>query len=163
MEIGIEAPSEAELQRALMFEPRFHDATALVEELPAALLPHEQLGRIAALIQRHVHATETLQSYAVSLCRATQAPATIGIELEGVDTKSLMQAGVSPRGSSMLLRAARVAAWLDGRDMLVPEDLHGVFLETVAHRIYFRPMHELRRSELAPALLRAILARVPVP
>jgi len=163
MEIGIEAPSDSELQRTLMFDPRFHDATALVEELPAGLLPHSDLGRIAALIQRHVRATETLQSYAVNLCRATAAPASLGIELDGVEMESLMQAGISPRGASMLLRAARVAAWLDGRDVLVPEDLHGVFFETVAHRIYFRPVYELRRSELAPALVRAILARVPVP
>jgi MoxR-like ATPase len=163
MEIAVEAPVDRELQRTLMFDPRFHDATALVDELPVALLPHEHLGRIAALVQRHVRATETLQDYAVNLCRATVAPSSYGVELDGVETESLMQAGISPRGSSMLLRAARVAAWLDGRDMLVPEDLHSVFLETVAHRIYFRPMYELRRAELAPALVRAILARVPVP
>ena len=50
MEIAIEAPGDSELQRALMFDPRFHDATALVDELPVALLPHEHLGRIAALV-----------------------------------------------------------------------------------------------------------------
>jgi len=163
MEIPIEAPSEPELQRALMFDPRFHDTTELVDELPAGLLPHAELGRIAALIQRHVRATETLQSYAVNLCRATAAPAAFGVHVDGADAESLVLAGVSPRGSSMLLRAARVAAWLEGRDMLVPEDLHAVFLETVAHRVFFRPVYELRRAELAPEFLRAVLARVPVP
>jgi MoxR-like ATPase len=163
MEIAIEAPGDAELQRALMFDPRFHDTTALVEELPAGLLPHAELGRIAALIQRHVRATETLQSYAVNLCHATAAPADFGVHVDGADAGSLVLAGISPRGSSMLLRAARVAAWLDGRDMLVPEDLHAVFFETVAHRVFFRPVYELRRAELAPEFVRAILARVPVP
>jgi MoxR-like ATPase len=162
MEIGIEAPSDPAMQRALMFDPRYHDATALIEEVPAALLPHAELGRIAALIQRHVRATETLERYAVNLCRATADPAAFGVELEDVDTGSLVLAGVSPRGASMLLRAARVAAWLDGRDMLVPDDLHAVFEETIAHRLILRPVHELRRAEIAPAFVRAILARVPV-
>jgi MoxR-like ATPase len=165
MEISIEAPTEPELLRTLMFDVRFHDPTALVEEVPAGLVDHRALGGVARLIQRHVRATETLQQYAVNLCRATGAPAEFGIELDdlGVDVRDLVEAGLSPRGASMLLRAARVAAWLDGRDMLVPEDVHAVFVETVAHRLYLRPLYELRRALIAPALARAILARVPVP
>jgi MoxR-like ATPase len=165
MEISIDAPAEHELLRSLMFDVRFHDATALVEEVPAGLLSHAELGGVAVLIQRHVRATETLQRYAVNLCRATSAPAEFGVALDdaGVDVGQLVEAGISPRGASMLLRAARVAAWLDGRDMLVPEDLHAVFLEAVAHRLYFRPVYELRRAQIAPALVREILARVPVP
>ena len=46
-----------------------------------------------------------------------------------------MLAGASPRGMSMLLRAARVAAWLDGRDHVTPEDVQAVFAETIAHRL----------------------------
>jgi MoxR-like ATPase len=163
MEIAIDAPAAPELQRELMFDPRYHDTAALVAEVPAALLPYVELGRIAGLVQRHVHATETLQRYALDLCRATVAPASFGVALPELDVGMLIQAGISPRGASMLLRAARVAAWLDGRDMLVPEDLHAVFHETVGHRVFFRPVYELRRAELAPALLRAILARVAVP
>jgi MoxR-like ATPase len=163
MEIAIEPPADPAVQRALMFDPRFHDTAALVDELPPALLPHGDLGAIAALIQRHVRATDTLQSYAVNLCRATADPAAFGVHVEGADAGQLVLSGISPRGSSMLLRAARVAAWLEGRDMLVPEDLHAVFYEAAAHRIFFKPVYELRRSEIAPALVRAILARVPVP
>ena len=43
-----------------------------------------------------------------------------------INMKKLILAGASPRGMSYLLRAARVAAWLNGRDMVVPEDLREV-------------------------------------
>ena len=33
-----------------------------------------------------------------------------------------MLAGASPRGMSLMMRAARVAAWLDARDHVTPED-----------------------------------------
>jgi MoxR-like ATPase len=164
MEIAIEAPDDRELQRTPHVRsalPRCHGARGRAARRVA---PRTSIWSASQRSSSdNVRATETLQNYAVNLCRATVAPCSYGVELDGVETESLMQAGISPRGSSMLLRAARVAAWLDGRDMLVPEDLHSVFLETVAHRIYFRPMYELRRGELAPALVRAILARVPVP
>lgn len=162
MEIVIEAPAEVELQRRLMFDTRFHDTATLVEEVPSALLSHTELAGVAALIQRQVRSTEALQGYAIRLCQATSDPAAFDIRLDNVEMEALIQAGVSPRGSSMLLRAARVAAWLDGRDMLVPEDLHEVFLETVAHRVFFRPVYELHRAEIAPAFVRAILSRVPL-
>ena len=65
-----------------------------------------------------------------------------------------MQAGISPRGSSMLLRAARVPPGSTGEDMLVPEDLHSVFLETVAApHLFSAQLYELRRGDLAPALI----------
>jgi MoxR-like ATPase len=63
----------------------------------------------------------------------------------------------------MLLRAAKVAAWLAGRDMLLPEDIHAVFAETVAHRVFFTPVYELRRSSLAAELMTQILRQVPAP
>ena len=64
---------------------------------------------------------------------------------------------------SMLLRAGRVLAWLDGRTHVVPEDLQGVFREAVAHRVFFSPVYELRRSEIAGALMSEILERVAAP
>jgi MoxR-like ATPase len=64
---------------------------------------------------------------------------------------------------SMLVRAAKVAAWLAGRTDLSPEDLRGVFHEVIAHRIFFTPIHELQRARLGSALTSAVLRAVPVP
>ena len=78
-------------------------------------------------------------------------------------TDELMMTGIGPRGSSMLVRAAKVSAWLDGRLELAPEDVMAVFHEVVAHRVFFNPVYELQRSWLAPAFTQAILASVPAP
>ncbi len=74
-----------------------------------------------------------------------------------------MLAGASPRGMSLLLRAARVAAWLDGRGFVTPEDVQAVFVETIAHRLCYQPVYELHRHEIAPRLMSGILAAVAAP
>ena len=163
MEVLIEAPGDPVQQRALMFDPKFHDVDSLIEQVAPGVVPYARLNTVAALIQRQIQATDTLQDYALKLCRATRHPAEFGIALDGVDIEALILAGVSPRGMSMLLRAAKVAAWLAGRDMLLPEDIHAVFVETVAHRVFFTPVYELHRSRLAAELMTQILGQVPAP
>jgi len=75
----------------------------------------------------------------------------------------LILAGASPRGMGMLLRAARVVAWFSGRDYLVPEDIRAVLPSTLVHRVFFTPVYELRRAELADALVAQMLDRVATP
>jgi len=118
---------------------------------------------VSDLIQRSVQASDALQSYALNLWRATALPAAHGVRLSDLDTAQLMLAGASPRGMSMLLRAARVTAWLDGRDYLTPEDVQAVFVETIAHRLCYQPVYEMRRHEISDRLMSAILASVAAP
>jgi MoxR-like ATPase len=62
-----------------------------------------------------------------------------------------------------LLRAARVMAWLGGRTHLVPGDITSVVPATLGHRVFFTPVYELRRGEIAAALVTKILEQVPTP
>ena len=163
MEVTIDAPVADTERRQLMFDPRFHDTEALVATLAPALLPHTELNAVAGLIQRSVQASPALQDYALALWRATAAPADCGVVLEGVDSARLMLAGASPRGMSMLLRAARVVAWLDGRDHATPEDVQAVFVETLAHRLCLQPVYEMRRHEITGPLMAGILNNVAAP
>ena len=163
MEITVEVPSDPELLRALMTDIRYHDAAALIGEMEPGTVPFRELNEAAARIQSAVGTSGTLQRYALDLWTATRNPAELDFEIEGVDTAGLVQAGASPRGMSMLLRAARVAAWLAGRNEVVPEDLHAVFEPTVAHRIFFTPLYEMRRSEIAGRLATGILETVASP
>jgi MoxR-like ATPase len=163
MEIEIQAPSDPEIQRALMVETRFHNVDKLLERLPQGLLAFDQLNAVAERIQNRVQTTSVLQTYALDLCRATSAPDVYGVRMSDVDVTQLVQTGVSPRGASMLLRAARVAAWLDGRDSVAPEDIHQVFRVTVGHRVFLKPVYELRRSELIEEFLDQVLNRVAAP
>ena len=75
----------------------------------------------------------------------------------------LVQGGASPRGLAYLVRAARVRAWLEGRDMLVPEDVRDVFAETMAHRIFLDPVYELRRETIVRDLCAEVLAHTAAP
>ena len=166
MEVTLETPTDTAEREALVFDPRFHDTDALVDTLPAGLVSHRELGALASAIQSHIHASPALRRYALALWSASERPSESGVRLASapeLDASQLVLAGASPRGMSMLLRAARVAAWLDGRDHLVPEDLQAVFHEVLAHRLVLQPVYELRRAALAPALTAAILQAVPAP
>ena len=72
-------------------------------------------------------------------------------------------AGASPRGMSALMRGARVVAWFDGRDHVLPEDVHAVLPATLGHRVFFTPVYELRRAEIGPQLIGQIMDKVASP
>lgn len=163
MEVTIETPAGDDERRRLMFDPVFHDTDLLLGQLQPAMVPYRELGALAHAIQQTVQASDALQNYALGLWRATAAPAEYGVQLSDIDTARLMLAGASPRGMSMLLRAARVAAWLDGRAFVTPEDVQAVFVPTLSHRLCYQPVYELRRHEIAPRLMAGILRSVAAP
>ena len=163
MEITIDSPASDEDRRELMFNPRYHDTDRLMDELAPAMVNYQALNEVAEVIQRSVQASQALQNYALGLWRATAVPADYGVKLSGLDTAQLMLAGASPRGMSYLLRAARVAAWLEGRNFVTPEDVQAVFVETIAHRLCYQPVYEMRRQEISGPLMGGILSSVAAP
>lgn len=163
MEISIDAPNDRDLQRDLMFNPRFHNVDALIDTLQAGLVPYAQLNAVAEAVQSSVRAELALQDYAVNLWRALRNPADAGVAFDDVDTLRLVAGGASPRGMAMLMRAARCRAWLENRDYLTPDDIRAVFHDTVSHRVFFTPAYELRRENLAPRLLNSVLDKVSAP
>jgi MoxR-like ATPase len=118
---------------------------------------------LAPKIQQDVIAGEAVQDFVEHLRLATHRPQDYGIQLPDVEMDELMVAGMGPRGASMLVRAAKVAAWLEGRNYLAPQDVAAVFHEVVAHRVFFTPIYELQRKWLNRAYTQAILNQVPTP
>lgn len=163
MEISMKAPADAEARRALLFEPRFHDVDLLLEEIVEPALDHRALGDVAASIQERVKASDALQRYVVALWDALLDPTSAGVDLPDVEMQGLVRGGASPRGLAFLVRAARVRAWLEGRDALVPEDIREIFIETMAHRIFIDPIYAMRGDEIVKDLCRAAFAAVPAP
>ena len=108
-------------------------------------------------------ASPTLEKYALNLWKATRAPLTYGVKVSNVDMNRLVLAGASPRGMSMMVRAARVNAWLNERTAVTPEDIHAVLHETISHRLVFSPIYEMRRTEIARELLSGIMNAVAAP
>jgi MoxR-like ATPase len=163
MEITIDPPATDADRRTLMFDTRFHNTDRLVGALQGAMLEYHELNAVAALIQSSVQASDALQTYALNLWRATAVPGEFGVRIADVDIDQLMLAGASPRGMSMLLAAARVAAWLEGRSYVTPEDVQAVFVETIAHRLCYQPVFELRRQDISGPLMSGILGSVAAP
>jgi MoxR-like ATPase len=162
-ELNMPTPSDPDVRRSLVFDPVFHDVDALIEQVTPSILRWEELNAVGAAIQRGVSASATIERYALDIWQATETPQRFDIVLEGVDMQRLILVGASPRGMSAMLRAARVVAWLEGRQHLIPEDIHTVLLPALGHRVFFTPIYELRRQELAEALTAQIMAKVAVP
>jgi MoxR-like ATPase len=94
-------------------------------------------------------ATDEVLEYVVAVVRATR-------DLPAVEL------GASPRAAVHLLGAARARARLDGRDFVTPDDVGGVAVAVLAHRLVLRPEAELDRYRPGDAIATA-LSRVPVP
>lgn len=163
MEIPIDIPNDRELKKSLMFNTRFQHAESLTQEVESNILQFDQLNAFSDIIQNHIKSSDVIEEYALDLWEATQNPAKFGIRMESVDVGRLILAGASPRGMGLLLKAARVHAWLMNRDSLYPEDIHAVFHEIIAHRLAFNAMYENRRTTLARELTAHILDTVTVP
>jgi MoxR-like ATPase len=163
MELQIEAPESKQVRKELIFDPRFHDVDGLIEQVQYGVIPYQQLNTVAATIQRSIHVSETIQDYVLELWQATRKPADYGINIDGVDMQRLILAGLSPRAMSMLIQAARVASWMDGRNAVLPEDIQNIFQPVAAHRIFFTPAYELRRAEIINQLTDSVLRQIAAP
>lgn len=76
------------------------------------------------------HISKELEEYLVQLIIATRKPEKYDGELAG-----MVMFGASPRATIALDRAAKINAWLAGRDFVTPEDIHAVIYDILRHRI----------------------------
>jgi MoxR-like ATPase len=90
-----------------------------------------------------------VQAYIVAIARATRESPSLAL-------------GVSPRGATMLLHAAKAWAWLAGRRFVTPDEVKAIAKPTLRHRVQLRPEVELE-GVTADGVLDGILASVPVP
>jgi len=75
---------------------------------------------------RRVHSSDALRAYIVALLAHTRNDARAEL-------------GASPRAGLMLLRAAKARALLLGRDHVLPDDVQGLAMMVLAHRIVLAP------------------------
>ncbi len=112
------------------------------------VLTPEQL-RPARAAGREVRASDDVLGYVVDLVRGTRSAPSV-------------QLGVSPRGATALLAAARAWAWLRAAPAMTPDHVQDMALPVLRHRIRLRPEAELEGVSV-DAVLRGILATVQVP
>ena len=162
-ELNMTTPLDEEVRRALIVDVAYHDTDNLLQSIDHGLCPGVELNRIGAEIQRYVKSSQAIEKYLLELWQATESPHRFGVDIAGVEIDRLVLAGASPRGMSALMRGARVVAWFDGRDHVLPEDVHAVLPATLGHRVFFTPVYELRRAEIAPQLIGQIMDKVASP
>ncbi|MEK9771319.1 MAG: MoxR family ATPase [Nitrosomonadales bacterium] len=160
MEIPISIPNDDQLMTNLIFDTQYHDADKLIEKIKENIFQFNELNNVSAEIQNTVKATKDLESYALNIWKATSNPKKYGISISDIDIERLIISGASPRGISMMMKCARVNAWINDRTNILPEDLHKIFHETIAHRLVFNPMYDLRRTEISRELTKEIINKV---
>jgi MoxR-like ATPase len=163
MEIPILIPKADQMMKDLVFETKFHNADKLIEEVKPDLIKFNKLNELSETIQENIKASDALKNYALRLWKATKNPGDYGIKLSDIDMNRLIVSGASPRGMSMMMKAARVNAWLNDRTSVTPADIHPVFHETIAHRLVFNPVYEMRRTIIARDLTNGILNAINAP
>ncbi|HEY4536305.1 MAG TPA: MoxR family ATPase [Enteractinococcus sp.] len=72
------------------------------------------------------------------------------------------QTGVSPRGSTALMKTAKAWAWLVGRDFITPDDVQALLLPCLRHRVSLRPEAEMDGVNI-DQVLSGLISTVPVP
>jgi MoxR-like ATPase len=105
-----------------------------------------EAGQVAV---RGVRVSPEVAGYIVDIARATRESPSLSL-------------GVSPRGATALLRAARAWAWLSGRDFVTPDDVKSLAHASLVHRLGLRPEAELEGVDVAQVLSSAV-GSVPVP
>jgi len=96
-----------------------------------------------------VRMDDAVLDYAVRLARATRSwPGVV--------------AGAGPRGGISLMRAARAAALLEGRDYVTPDDVKRMALPALRHRIAPSPELELEGRD-TDTILKGLLEKIEAP
>ncbi len=96
------------------------DRRELLPGMPAVLNP-DAVRELQSAVQQ-VHAAPALVEYVQTLVASTRRRTDVLL-------------GLSPRAGQGLVRAARAWALMDGRAMVLPEDVQAVFAAVAAHRL----------------------------
>jgi MoxR-like ATPase len=158
--------SAAQVDRFLFkLDVPFPDAAGLGDILdrttgPAAPQARAVAGGPALLrmadLSRGVSIAEDVRDYAVRLLLATHPDHPFAPEAVRRDVRR----GASPRGAQAIIRGARVAALLDGRDAVTVDDLRALATPSLRHRILLNAGAE-SRGLTADDVVQALLEAVP--
>ena len=117
-------------------------------EKAETVIQREELLNLQDQVQK-VFMDDRILSYVADLAEATR-------------DHELITLGLSPRGTLALCRMSKAAAFVEGRDYVVPEDIKKVFGDVAGHRMVLesRARYEDKTSR---EILDEILDTVPVP
>ena len=120
------------------------------------ILTKEDIFAIRAEVNK-VKISESLERYIIELVTATRKPKEYKLDHEA----QYIQFGASPRASINLNLAAKGAAYLEGRDYVLPEDIKEMALDVMNHRIIMNYEAEADNVKTAD-IVKALLSKVPI-
>lgn len=130
--------------------------------MPAAdirpALSREDLLATQAWVRDSVYVHDSLYGYIADVVRATRH----GTEGRLAEIRPYIHLGASPRASIAFVQAARVLAWLEGRDYVIPEDIKELAMDILRHRIQ-RSFDALSEDVSVESIIAGILDTVIVP
>ena len=137
--------------------PKMKDELDMVLARQGGVNPLEQVEQVVSRAElaamqdavSQIYIKDSVINYVISLVNQTRSI-------------SQIERGASPRATLALVSMAKAAAYLNGRDYVLPEDVKTVFVGTVAHRLLLSA--EARAQGLsAERLLSSLLDKVPAP
>jgi MoxR-like ATPase len=123
-----------------------------LQEPVQSLEPVLDPGAFQALQKRaaEVRVEESIVTYLLDIIEATRQADRVRI-------------GVSTRGGLSLTRAARALALVEGRDYVIPDDVHELVVPCLGHRLSLAESGRGTNHDEAAMILRDIMADVPPP
>lgn len=139
------------------------DISYLPEETEKEMLRRKSLGQFSEakqvvlqseLVQARrdamkVHVSEAIIDYIYDVVKETR-----------LDERVIL--GASPRAGEHLLYAAKVKAYLENRNYVIPDDIKWLAVPVMAHRIVVKPEYEVEGID-GKTIVRDVLERVEVP
>ena len=126
------------------------------DQVRAMLGPEDLIGMQGRA--REIYVDPAVVDYAVRLVTATRR--TFGAGL--ADLQRYISYGASPRASIALVTGARALAFLHGRDYVLPDDVGGLALDVLRHRIVLS-YEALADDITADTIITKVLGAVPAP
>ena len=119
-----------------------------------AAVPIEQITNAEGLMDMRrkiseIYVAKTIYKYILRLVRATRS-------------HELVAQGASPRGSVALAALSKAAAFVAGRDFVIPEDVQEIYTDCIAHRLILTA--RAKRDGVRPeTILAGLLASIEPP
>lgn len=112
----------------------------------------------ARKLVNEVYVDEKIQQYILNIVFATRNPKDYGLD----DMANLISFGGSPRATINLALGARAMAFIKRRGYVIPEDVRGICMDVLRHRIAVT--YEAEAEEIVPEdIIEQILNKVEVP
>jgi MoxR-like ATPase len=120
------------------------------------VLTKEDIFDIRNQVNR-VKISESLERYIIELVFATRKP----LEYKLNEQAPYIQYGASPRASINLNLGAKAAAYMEGREYVLPEDIKEVAMDVMNHRILLNYEAEADNVKTSD-IIKALLQKVPI-